>query len=35
MLADAGFAEVTVLDSPRPQNCVYVCRAAEVDHRER
>jgi SAM-dependent methyltransferase len=35
MLADAGFTEVTVLDSPRPQNCVYVCRATEVDHRER
>ncbi len=27
MLADAGFAEVTVLASPRPQNCIYVCRA--------
>ena len=26
MLADAGFTQVTVLDSPRPQNCVYVCR---------
>jgi SAM-dependent methyltransferase len=26
MLADAGFTEVEVLDSPRPQNCIYVCR---------
>jgi len=27
MLADAGFTNVEVLDSPRPQNCLYVCRA--------
>jgi SAM-dependent methyltransferase len=26
MLSDAGFTEVAVLDSPRPQNCIYVCR---------
>lgn len=26
MLADAGFDDVTVLGSPRPQNCIYVCR---------
>jgi SAM-dependent methyltransferase len=26
MLADAGFSQVEVLDSPRPQNCIYVCR---------
>lgn len=26
MLADAGFAHVDVLDSPRPQNCIYACR---------
>ncbi|GAB3148893.1 methyltransferase domain-containing protein [Amycolatopsis stemonae] len=26
MLADAGFRHVDVLDSPRPQNCVYACR---------
>ena len=26
MLADAGFGRVEVLDSPRPQNCIYVCR---------
>lgn len=26
MLADAGFADVEVLDTPRPQNCMYVCR---------
>ena len=26
MLADAGFDDVRVLDSPRPQNCIYVCR---------
>jgi SAM-dependent methyltransferase len=26
MLADAGFADVEVLDSPRPQNCIFVCR---------
>ncbi len=27
MLADAGFSNVEVIDSPRPQNCLYVCRA--------
>ena len=27
MLADAGFSSVEVLDSPRPQNCIYVCQA--------
>jgi hypothetical protein len=26
MLTDAGFRRVEVLDSPRPQNCIYVCR---------
>jgi len=26
MLAEAGFRQVEVLDSPRPQNCIYVCR---------
>jgi SAM-dependent methyltransferase len=26
MLAAAGFRDVQVLDSPRPQNCIYVCR---------
>ncbi|HET6710604.1 class I SAM-dependent methyltransferase [Amycolatopsis sp.] len=26
MLADAGFRHVDVLESPRPQNCIYVCR---------
>ena len=26
MLADAGFPDVSVLDSPRPQNCIYLCR---------
>lgn len=26
MLSEAGFTDVTVLDSPRPQNCIYVCR---------
>jgi SAM-dependent methyltransferase len=26
MLAEAGFGRVEVLDSPRPQNCIYVCR---------
>jgi len=26
MLADAGFSSVEVLDSPRPQNCIYVCQ---------
>lgn len=25
MLADAGFTRIEVLDSPRPQNCIYVC----------
>jgi hypothetical protein len=27
MLADAGFSQVEVIDSPRPQNCIYACRA--------
>lgn len=26
MLAEAGFTRVDLLDSPRPQNCIYVCR---------
>ncbi|MER6799941.1 class I SAM-dependent methyltransferase, partial [Amycolatopsis mediterranei] len=26
MLADAGFRHVEVLESPRPQNCIYACR---------
>ena len=26
LLAEAGFADVEVLDSPRPQNCIFVCR---------
>jgi len=25
-LADAGFQTVEVLDTPRPQNCIYLCR---------
>jgi len=27
MLAEAGFAKVSVLDTPRPQNYMFVCRA--------
>ena len=26
MLHDAGFSQVEVVDSPRPQNCIYICR---------
>ena len=26
LLADAGFKAVTVLDTPRPQNCIFVCK---------
>jgi hypothetical protein len=26
MLRDAGFTHVEVVDSPRPQNCIFVCR---------
>jgi hypothetical protein len=26
MLARAGFGQVELLDSPRPQNCIFVCR---------
>ena len=26
MLATAGFGHVAMLDSPRPQNCIFVCR---------
>jgi ubiquinone/menaquinone biosynthesis C-methylase UbiE len=29
MLAEAGFASVEILDTPRPQNCSYVCRHSE------
>jgi SAM-dependent methyltransferase len=29
MLADAGFTDVEVFDTPRPQNCMYVCRTEE------
>ena len=25
-LARAGFGQVTVVDSPRPQNCIFICR---------
>lgn len=28
LLAEAGFAAVEVLDSPRPQNCIFVCRGS-------
>lgn len=27
LLARAGFSQVQMLDSPRPQNCIFVCRA--------
>lgn len=26
MLSEAGFMHINVLDSPRPQNCIYVCK---------
>lgn len=26
MLAEAGFGKVEVADSPRPQNCIYICK---------
>jgi SAM-dependent methyltransferase len=29
MLAGAGFTDVRVLDTPRPQNCMYVCQAGQ------
>jgi len=28
MLAEAGFGPVEVVDAPRPQNCIYICRRA-------
>jgi SAM-dependent methyltransferase len=28
MLAEAGFGSVEVIDAPRPQNCIYICRPA-------
>ena len=28
MLAEAGFGPVEVIDAPRPQNCIYICRRA-------
>jgi len=30
LLAEAGFTHVEVLDSPRPQNCIFVCRGRGV-----
>ncbi len=27
MLAEAGFGDVQVIDSPRPQNCISIARA--------
>jgi 2-polyprenyl-3-methyl-5-hydroxy-6-metoxy-1,4-benzoquinol methylase len=27
MLDEAGFGDVQVVDSPRPQNCIYICKA--------
>jgi hypothetical protein len=37
MLAEAGFGSVEVVDTPRPQNCIYICRqhqreARRADH---
>jgi hypothetical protein len=26
MLADVGLTRVEVVDSPRPQNCIFICR---------
>ena len=26
MLSDAGFTDIKVIDSPRPQNCIFICR---------
>jgi hypothetical protein len=26
MLKEAGFADVDMVASPRPQNCIYICR---------
>lgn len=31
MVRDAGFTSVTVLDSPRPQNCIVVCTRDDHD----
>jgi hypothetical protein len=30
LLAEAGFTHLEVLDSPRPQNCIFVCRGRGV-----
>jgi SAM-dependent methyltransferase len=30
MLAEAGFTHVEVVDSPRPQNCIFICRKGEA-----
>lgn len=27
LLAEAGFSQVDIIDSPRPQDCIYACRA--------
>jgi len=35
MLHEAGFRSVEVVDSPRPQNCIYVCRKEERDKAKR
>jgi len=29
MLHEAGFSSVEVVDSPRPQNCIYICKKAQ------
>lgn len=31
LLSSAGFDHVEILDSPRPQNCIYVCRTSRSD----
>ena len=37
LLNEAGFSRVEIVDSPRPQNCIFVCRKAgrSASRRER
>jgi hypothetical protein len=34
MLAQAGFGSVQVIDSPRPQNCIYISRPGSDETRD-
>ena len=35
MLNEAGFTQVEIVDSPRPQNCIFVCRKEDSSGKEK